>query len=77
MTLVDTPGFNDPNALITDKNIYIEIIKTLGYYLYDPTLGISSLILCVMPNESQRIRDTTIKSLNNMFFMFDILDERV
>ena len=29
-----------------------------------------------MPNASHRIRDTTIKAMNNMFFMFNSLDER-
>ena len=29
-----------------------------------------------MPNASQRITDTTIKSLNSMLFMFNSLDER-
>ena len=30
-----------------------------------------------MPDASQRIRDTTIKAVNNMFLMFNSLDERV
>ena len=30
-----------------------------------------------MPNESHRLTDTTVKALNNMFFMFNSLDERV
>ena len=29
-----------------------------------------------MPNASQRITDSTIKSLNSMFFMFNSLDQR-
>ena len=77
MSLFDTPGLNDPDAARTDKNIYIETIKNLSMHLYDPVQGISSLILCVMPNASQRIRDTTIKSMNSMFFMFNSLDERI
>ena len=74
MTLIDTPGLNDPNARRSDKNIYIELIKTLSSQF--PDQGISSLILCVMPNASQRITDTTIKAMNNMFFMFNSLDFR-
>ena len=35
------------------------------------------MILCVMPNESQRITDTTIKAMNSMFFMFNSIDERI
>ena len=76
MTLIDTPGFNDPDIAVSDKDIYIEIVKSLSSTLYDPTQGISSFILCVMPNESQRIRDSTINAMNNMLFMLNSLDER-
>ena len=37
VTLIDTPGLNDPNALRSDKNIYIEMIKNLRTKLNDPT----------------------------------------
>ena len=77
MILIDTPGLNDPDQRRSDKNIHIEIIKNLSTQLYDPEQGISSLILCVMPNASQRITDSTIKGLNSMLFMFNSLDERV
>ena len=77
MTLIDTPGLNDPDQRRSDKNIHIEIIKSLSISLYDPQQGISSLILCVMPNASQRITDSTIKGLNSMLFMFNYLDERI
>ena len=30
LSLMDTPGLNDPNAILSDKNIYIELIKTLS-----------------------------------------------
>ena len=77
MTLIDTPGLNDPDQRRSDKNIHIEIIKNLSMQLNDSEQGISSLILCVMPNASQRITDSTIKGLNSMLFMFNALDERV
>ena len=35
MTLIDTPGLNDPDARRSDKNIYIEMIKNLSIPLYD------------------------------------------
>ena len=53
------------------------MIKSLSTKLYDPSQGLSSLILCVMPNASQRITDSTIKGMSSMFFMFNSLDERV
>ena len=52
VTLIDTPGLNDPDARKSDKNIFIEMIKNLRMHLYDSESGISSLILCVMPNAS-------------------------
>ena len=33
--------------------------------------------MCVMPNASQRITDSTIKGMISMFFMFNSLDERI
>ena len=36
MTLIDTPGLNDPDATRSDKNIHIEMIKNLRIRLYDP-----------------------------------------
>ena len=77
MTLIDTPGLNDPNAKRSDKNIIIEMIKNLQAKLNDPSQGISSLIMCVLPDASQRIRETTIKAIINMFLMLTSLDERI
>ena len=77
LTLIDTPGLNDPDAARSDKNIHIEIIKNLRIQLYDSSQGLGSLILCVMPNASQRITDSTIKGMSSMFLMFNSLDERV
>ena len=74
---MDTPGLNDPNFERSDKSIIIEMMKNLKAKLNDKDQGISSLTLCVMPDASQRIRDTTIKAINNMFVMFNSLDERV
>ena len=33
--------------------------------------------MCVMPNASQRITDSTIKGMISMLFMFNSLDERI
>ena len=77
MTLIDTPGLNDPNAKRSDKNIIIEMIKNLQPKLKDQDQGLSSLTLCVLPDASQRIRETTIKAISDMFLMFSSLDERV
>ena len=77
MSLMDTPGLNDPNAERSDKSITIEMMKNLGPKLSNKNQGISSLMLCVMPDASHRIRDTTIKAINNTLLMFNSTDERV
>ena len=35
MTLIDSPGFNDADIQRQDKNIMIELIKTIRPMLYD------------------------------------------
>ena len=77
MTLIDTPGLNDPDAARTDKKIYIEMIKNITELLYDKEQGISSLTLCAMLNASRRVTDATIKAMISIFFMFNSLDERI
>ena len=74
---MDTPGLNDPNAERSDKSITIEMMKNVEPKLSDKNQGISCLMLCVMPDASHRIRDTTIRSINNMFLIYNSLDERV
>ena len=52
MTLIDTPGFNDTDSDRSDKNIFIEMVKNISIKLKNPKQGISSLILCIMPDAS-------------------------
>ena len=52
MSLMDTPGLNDPNAERSDKSIIIEMMKNLEAKLKDKEQGITSLILCVLPDAS-------------------------
>ena len=44
--------------------------------LYDSQKGISSFIQCIMPDESDRIRATSIKAMNYMLFILNSFDER-
>ena len=53
------------------------MIKSIKLRLEDPDQGISSLILCFMPNNSLRLTDTTVKALNSMLFMFNSIDDRI
>ena len=76
MTLIDTPGFNDTNVHRTDKKILNELIKTIRPMLYDEHKGISSFIQCIMPDESDRIRGTSIKAMNYMLFILNSFNEK-
>ena len=53
------------------------MIKNLRLKLYDSTQGISSLVLCVLPNASQRITDTVIKAIRTMFLIYNSLEEEI
>ena len=44
--------------------------------LYDNKKGISSFIQCIMPDESDRIRATSIKAMNYMLFILNSFDRR-
>ena len=44
MTLIDTPGFNDPNRLRSDKQIYMDLINTIRQPMKSPTEGISMFV---------------------------------
>ena len=74
MTLVDTPGFNDTNVQRSDKKILNELVKIIRPMLYDSRKGISSFIQCIMPDESDRIRATSIKAMNYMLFILNSFD---
>ena len=76
MSLIDTPGMNDTHTNRTDRNIHIETIRYLRSHLYDSKQGISSLTLCFMPNNSQRITNSVVECLKNMLFVFNSLDYR-
>ena len=44
--------------------------------LYDSQKGISSFVQCIMPDESDRIRATSIKAMNYMLFILNSFDDR-
>lgn len=56
MTLIDSPGFNDPNKARTDKAIFMDLINTIREPLKSPEQGITMFIQCIMPDKSDRIR---------------------
>ena len=76
MTLIDTPGFNDVDIHKSDKNIMIELINAIRPMLLNSNQGISSFTQCIMPDESDRIRATSIKAMNTMLFILNSFDPR-
>ena len=76
MILIDTPGFNDTNVQRSDKRILNELIQTIRPMLYDSKVGISGFIQCIMPDESDRIRATSMKAMNQMLFILNSFDAR-
>ena len=56
MTLIDSPGFNDPNKARTDKAIFMDLINTIREPLKSSEQGITMFIQCIMPDKSDRIR---------------------
>ena len=74
MTLIDTPGFNDTDIRRSDKNILIELINTVRPIVTDKNQGITSFVQCIMPDESDRIRQSSIKGMNNMLLALSSFD---
>ena len=44
MTLIDSPGFNDPNKLRTDKAIFMDLVNTIRGPLKSKRQGVSMFI---------------------------------
>ena len=74
MTLIDTPGFNDPNKIRSDKHIHMEFVGTVREILKSPHEGISSFIQCILPDESDRIRKSSIKTMMNFLLMLSVFN---
>lgn len=72
MTLIDTPGFNDPNKARSDKAIFMDLINTLRVPLRSPDKGITMFIQCIMPDESHRIRNSVITSMMNFLLILSV-----
>ena len=72
MTLVDTPGFNDPNKTRSDKHIHMEFVNTVRETLKSPDEGISVFVQCIMPDQSDRIRQSVIKTMMNFLLMLSV-----
>ena len=72
MTLIDTPGFNDLNKARTDKAIFMDLINTVRVPLTSPDKGITMFIQCIMPDKSDRIRQSVITSMMNFLLILSV-----
>ena len=73
MTLIDTPGTNDPDKIRPDRQIQNELINTIRYRLVSEFGGISSFTQCVMPNAAGRIKSSSIESMASIILSLTIL----
>jgi pantothenate kinase-related protein Tda10 len=72
MTLIDSPGTNDPNKTRTDKQIFLDLINTIREPLKSSDQGITMFIQCIMPDESDRIRQSVIKTMTRIMLILSI-----
>ena len=77
LTLIDTPGTNDPNKKRPDNSINFEIVNKIRDPLSDPTIGINTFTQCVMPNAAGRIENSVIDSMSNFLLSMSSLYEEL
>ena len=60
MTLIDSPGTNDPDKRRQDRLIMSELFNTIRSLLTSREQGINAFCQCIMPDKSNRIRRSAI-----------------
>ena len=75
MTLIDCPGFNDPNKARSDKAIFKDLISNLREPLMSPNKGITMFIQCIMPDKSDRIRNSIVMGMMNLLLILSVFDK--
>ena len=74
MTLIDTPGFNDPDKRRSDRQIFIDLVNTIRGTLKSPDQGISMFIQCILPDESERIRQSAVMTMLDVFLILSVFN---
>jgi DNA-directed RNA polymerase beta' subunit len=65
ISILDSPGFNDPDKTRSDAQTFIDMTNTL----YDKDIlwgGVATLLQCVMVPQSGRINATAIELMSKM-----------
>ena len=75
MTLIDSPGLNDPNPARSNKRIFMDLINTIRALLKSDEEGINTIVQCIMPDRSFRIRDTAIMTMVDVLLMLSIFNQ--
>ena len=75
LTLVDSPGTNDPNRKRTDQQIQIELFNTIRNMLKSQYDGINVFVQCIMPDAGGRIKRSAIESMCTMLLSLTSLYE--
>ena len=75
MTLIDSPGMNDPDKKRTDVQIQIELINTIRTIFTSASQGITSICQCIMPDAGGRIKRSEIESMSRILLSLTSLYE--
>ena len=75
MTLIDTPGTNDPDKKRTDSQIQLELMNTIRALLRETTEGINTFTQCILPDAAGRIKRSAIQSMCTMLLSLTSLYE--
>ena len=64
--LIDTPGTGDTSRQMSDEKVMADIIEKISPYLKNEHLGISTFVHCILPDESNRIRENSVDAMSRM-----------
>ena len=76
MTLIDTPGTNDPDKKRTDAQIQLELMNTIRALLREEFQGITTFTQCILPDAAGRIKRSAIQSMCTMLLSLTSLYEK-
>ena len=75
LTLIDSPGSNDPDKKRTDVQIGIELVNTISAILKSRQQGINTITQCIMPDAGGRIKRSAITSMVSMLLVLTSIYE--
>ena len=76
LTLIDSPGTNDPDKKRTDQQISVELVNTIRTILTSANQGINTVVQCIMPDAGGRIKRSSIQSMVSMLLILTSIYEK-